>query len=1131
MYKEILREIDSVAQIGDGRKRYELWRRLYNEILRILTADAQYSFSGPYPRLIYVCQRQGRGMFSALNKLRIRLKNAPRTPLEELDRQSANDHSTMQVLCSLLVNAQTTNNLINNELSEKKSYVHIPEKQRVAVREKKGNNRIVVTTAEENEIEEVDIDGFEYLMPTLRIGTQLNLIGCRANEEGCIVPKNVIYEPDLLIDISSIAQCFRPEGDSHLNYTLNRLKISNGNEYTLKGNFAGQLLDEALHNMRSGWKEGIPFAESAKRFFMQNAIALSTTANIGKEWFANLAEQKENIEETLRELSESDKNFRAELAVTEPSFVCETLGIQGRMDMLQTDFGVLIEQKSGKMGLKNRHKEEHYVQIVLYQQLLQHNFGISTFNSSQYLMYSACRESGLIREGASPENLLHKIFEIRNLIAYNELRHTEYAKLRADVESWTPATFRQKRVSDNLWIPYTQPEIEDTLRPIQQTDETTKTYFYRMLAFVQTERIGKQLGDNRKDATGFASMWTSTADDRRHAGGLLDGLAVEGMEMDNETVSDGNGSVNIIVLAKKNGEKADDDEYAPNFRRGDVVVLYDYADGEEPDVRKTIECRATIIKIDGQKTWLRLRSAQDKNYFREREHGRAWAIEHDLLGSHSQSSVRQLCTLLRATTRRRELLLGLRRPEVAPMPTERRGEYGPMNELVERVNRAQDMFLLIGPPGTGKTSYGLMSIVNEELQKEGCAILLMAYTNRAVDEICSKLMKANIDFLRIGSRYSCAESCQKYLLGRQGYCRRSELIEGLQSKRVIVGTTASIEGSMGIFKLVHFSLAIVDEASQILEPDIVGILSAYNIDAETKEKTDAIDRFVLIGDQKQLPAVVSQDKRASLVDEEVLRRINLTDCRNSFFERMIKFYAEDEEITYMLSRQGRMHPTTAAFCNKEFYGGRLKVIPLKHQEAALPYCTFSTQNMLSIKLATHRLLFFDTENNKTEIDASSEKVNLEEANIVAEIVGEILKLRRDNNLEINADKTLGILVPYRNQIITIRRALDEKMEEERERDFCNRITIDTIERLQGSEREIIIYCTTVTRLRQMDFLTNSKYEEKGGEVIDRKLNVAMSRAREQMIIVGNGAIVRRDALYEKLYDGIKKLGGLIKKES
>ena len=92
----------------------------------------------------------------------------------------------------------------------------------------------------------------------------------------------------------------------------------------------------------------------------------------------------------------------------------------------------------------------------------------------------------------------------------------------------------------------------------------------------------------------------------------------------------------------------------------------------------------------------------------------------------------------------------------------------------------------------------------------------------------------------------------------------------------MVSTTSTLQSKQELFNLKHFTMAIIDEASQILEPDIVGLLAAHNDMGQT-----CIDKFVLVGDYKQLPAVVQQDAADTRVDDPLLQSIALTDCRNS----------------------------------------------------------------------------------------------------------------------------------------------------------------------------------------------------------------------------------------------------------
>ena len=120
----------------------------------------------------------------------------------------------------------------------------------------------------------------------------------------------------------------------------------------------------------------------------------------------------------------------------------------------------------------------------------------------------------------------------------------------------------------------------------------------------------------------------------------------------------------------------------------------------------------------------------------------------------------------------------------------------------------------------------------------------------------------------------------------------------------------------------------------------------------------------------------------------------------------------------------------------------------------------------------------------------------------------------------DASRTVGIIVPYRNQIATIRREIEKLGIPDLER-----ISIDTVERYQGSQREVIIYSFTIQNRYQLEFLTGNSFSE-NGFTIDRKLNVAMTRARRQMIMTGNIQTLEKDLVFRKLIGYIKEKGGV-----
>ena len=144
----------------------------------------------------------------------------------------------------------------------------------------------------------------------------------------------------------------------------------------------------------------------------------------------------------------------------------------------------------------------------------------------------------------------------------------------------------------------------------------------------------------------------------------------------------------------------------------------------------------------------------------------------------------------------------------------------------------------------------------------------------------------------------------------------------------------------------------------------------------------------------------------------------------------------------------------------------------------------------------------------TPIDDSSpaQKTNKHEAQMVADLVANFQSLYSDNGKELSRD-SIGVITPYRAQIAQIKTALQERALP------SETITIDTVERYQGGARDIIL----------ISLCTNSSFQllslaSLSDEGVDRKLNVALTRAREQVILLGNPTILRQNPVYAALID-------------
>lgn len=929
-----------------------------------------------------------------------------------------------------------------------------------------------------------DTDGWAYLKPMLHEGSQLNLVGPRIDEgSGTASAELIILEPDYLVDISAIAACFESYSRSPLLHTLHRLQPSQSSSAIVLGNLASQFLDEELCLP----DEQNTYDNSIRQFFREHTMSLVTTP-LSPDFHAAARQQKQNIRKAIRQsLPAFAGSFQPEATMVEPSFFSEMLGIQGRMDLLQLDMRVLIEQKSGKGGFPQptpdtpSYQLKHYVQLLLYMLLIRHNYRSQYERNGgelhAFLLYSKYA-NGLLRAGFN-EALIHDAIRLRNGIVATEY---DFSRLALQpLSQLTADMMNTMHTSGQLWERYQRPQLEALLAPLHAASPLERAYYLRMLAFVQTEHLLAKVGHTGAEGrASFADKWYSSLADKLATGNIYHQLELIYPEHTAQ------GKVDRVVL-RRHDSMADD---VSNFRPGDIVILYAYAEGSEPDARKTMVFRCTLADVGRNDITLLIRATQTDVRVLHSQHGNLWAIEHDFFESSFSSLYRGLHTLLSAPQERRDLVLLQRRPQHDPALS-LRGDYGTMNDLALRVRRALDLFLIIGPPGTGKTSFGMLTTLREELLTPDSHVLIMAYTNRAVDEVCSKLVENGIDFLRLGSSLTCDEPYKPYLLSSVAaqHTQLGSLRKAISDARVVVGTAVSLNSNPAFFSLQSFSLAIIDEASQLLEPHLAGVLGATGKDGQP-----SIRKFVLIGDHKQLPAVVQQSAAQSAVADSVLHGIGIRDCSVSLFERVLRAYGDDPHVCFQLTRQGRMHPAIAAFPNREFYDGMLAPVPLPHQQTAeslggsYPY----------------RLTFIDVEPRRDDIGT---KVNTAEAELVADIV---VALYRENPSVFNPESSIGVIVPYRNQIAAVRSALMRSGIE-----LLARITIDTVERYQGSQRDTIIYSCTVSAPSQLAFITESSFTD-GGRRIDRKLNVAMTRARMRLIVCGHAALLRRDPVYSKL---------------
>ena len=185
---------------------------------------------------------------------------------------------------------------------------------------------------------------------------------------------------------------------------------------------------------------------------------------------------------------------------------------------------------------------------------------------------------------------------------------------------------------------------------------------------------------------------------------------------------------------------------------------------------------------------------------------------------------------------------------------------------------------------------------------------------------------------------------------------------------------------------------------------------------------------------------------------------------------------------------------------------QLEPVPLKHQLDTSLHYDLPSEDACDDKLKIHRVLFFDVQPAEPQ---PSDKANRSEARVVADL---LRRVHRFYGASFDPQRTVGVIVPYRIQITLIREEIAHLG-----LPIMNDISIDTVERYQGSQRDVIIYSFTISRPYQLDFLTSNCFVE-DGYVIDRKLNVAITRARKQLLMTGNARLLRRNPVFASLID-------------
>ena len=1094
-------------------------KQLLERLCKEATQSEAMQFSTLFSRIVFIAQKYNLSKKTEweLQNFRVKVKQQVRNNTSVDLKTYKQSEQAIEELCKHLAGEIVTDKELESdgkieitpELSDKEGSDYkdartlVEDTIRVQILSMDKENCTILCAVEKSPGKQItvrynvnpDNDIFTSSVSLFKEGAQLNLIDNTLDEDGHLVPKTIVLEPDYLIDASAIASCFNDFSISHLNYFMNKFQLMENRHYLLMGNLANYFLDELIFADNI---DELKFNKVFLESFKQSPFEYATCEDIisdeaFRDFMDNAQKQFHNIKRVIT-YDFPQQNINPRKSTLEPSFFSEKYGFQGRLDLLQTGYDdnsyKIVELKSGSLPWP-RHQAgkislSHEVQTAVYRLMIESVYNQTSRNIDAAILYSSSKHPGQnLRFSAIYQSLEKKILNLRNLIVHNELIvsqgsvedvQAQFRSLRTMISATrkTPDFFVQKIR-----------KIEDTL--IQATP-VERLYFYRFVQFISKELYLQKIGDIAHESpVGVAALWNSEFWERAEALDLLYDLTID-------SIDDSGNDMKIVF------NRTTQENDLVNFREGDICIVYP-RNSEKDSVLNNQILKGVISTIDANEVVVRFRYKQrNKKHFISNTY---WAIEHDTMDSSYNSMYKSIFMFLNSSREKRNLLLGVTAPTAQKVHFDESTSY--TDQVIGKAIAAENYFLIVGPPGTGKTSIFARRLIENYHADKSKNILVLAYTNRAVNELCEAVNAAFgyedgacDKFIRVGTELSCDNAYRHRLL--QNIAEKSDsraaLLDELSNTRIFISTLSSINGKQELFNLKKFDVAIIDEASQILEPQLMGVLST-------------VEKFILIGDHNQLATIVLQNEYSSAVKEQELLDIGINDCRISFFERLLQTCKKKkwEQAYSQLIHQGRMHEEISAFPAKFFYEENL--FPIMDWQNDLLKLSDTKNGDMDSWIANNRVLFLSTENLKE--NNASNKINYNEADTITTLVQSILRVYEQSNDPIKASQ-IGIIAPYRNQIALIKQQLAIAEIPDHEQ-----ISVDTVERYQGSQRDIILVSFCVNKAYQLDFLCNLNHDG----TVDRKLNVALTRARKQLFMVGNALILRRHPIYATLLDFVK----------
>lgn len=472
----------------------------------------------------------------------------------------------------------------------------------------------------------------------------------------------------------------------------------------------------------------------------------------------------------------------------------------------------------------------------------------------------------------------------------------------------------------------------------------------------------------------------------------------------------------------------------------------------------------------------------------------------------------------------RDIALGEKKPSFKELPLfELPGLNFSQNEACYKIAAAQDFAIVHGPPGTGKTTT-LIAAINQAVER-GLSVLVTAPSNAAVDLLVEKLVDSGVSTLRLGHPARVEEKIlnqtldakiafhdsfrdlkklrketESYLKIAKQYKRNFGPEERAQRK-LMYQEVSRIREAAGhledyirsdIFQRTQvFACTLVGASSSNLRGMIFDVVfideAAQGLEAATWIPILKAKKVVLAGDHFQLPPTIKSYEAAK------------AGLSTTLFEKIIQRQAQTAQL---LEVQYRMPSDIMGFSNEWFYKGKLK----------------AAENTFSHELGEKEpvLEWIDTAGSGYTDQQEAESLstfNPDEARFACTHLNDTMKRIGFARFK-QENWTIGLIAPYSAQVRMIRHLIFETYEYPNLKAFADWITIDTVDGFQGQERDLMLISLTRSNEKgEIGFLSD-----------ERRMNVALTRAKRKLILIGDSSTLANHPFFDSLLGYFEEKG-------